>query len=42
MARLSSRERERYARDGYVVPAWRFPERKIDEMRAALDRLIAG
>ena len=41
MARLSSRERDAYARDGYVVPAWRFPERRIDEMRAALDKLIA-
>ena len=41
MARLSSREKNSYARDGYVVPAWRFPEKRIDEMRAALDRLIA-
>ena len=41
MARLSSEERDAYARDGYVVPAWRFPERRIGEMRAALDRLIA-
>ena len=41
MARLSSQERDLYAREGYVVPAWRFPERKIDQMRAALDRLIA-
>jgi len=41
MARLSSRERDFYARDGYVVPAWRFPEGRIDEMRAALDKLIA-
>jgi ectoine hydroxylase-related dioxygenase (phytanoyl-CoA dioxygenase family) len=41
MARLSSRERDSYARDGYVVPAWRFSESRIDEMRAALDRLIA-
>ena len=41
MARLSSREKDSYARDGYVVPAWRFPARQIDAMRAALDRLIA-
>ena len=41
MARLSSREKDSYARDGYVVPAWRFPEGRIDEMRAALDKLIA-
>jgi len=41
MARLSSRERDSYARDGYVVPAWRFAERTIDAMRAALDKLIA-
>ena len=42
MARLSAREREFYAREGYVVPAWRFPEGRIGEMRAALDRLIAA
>ena len=41
MARLSAEERAAYARQGYVVPAWRFPTRTIDEMRAALDRLIA-
>ncbi|MEA3194456.1 MAG: hypothetical protein QOD26_2789 [Betaproteobacteria bacterium] len=41
MAHLSSREREFYAREGYVVPAWRFAERRIGEMRAALDTLIA-
>jgi ectoine hydroxylase-related dioxygenase (phytanoyl-CoA dioxygenase family) len=41
VARLSKDERNFYAREGYVVPAWRFPEKKIDEMRAALDRLIA-
>ncbi|HEV7478624.1 MAG TPA: phytanoyl-CoA dioxygenase family protein [Burkholderiales bacterium] len=41
MARLSKDERNFYARQGYVVPAWRFPKKKIDEMRGALDRLIA-
>src|SRR6185436_18716057 len=42
MAHLSSQEKDRYAKDGYVVPAWRFPERRISEMRAALDELIAS
>jgi ectoine hydroxylase-related dioxygenase (phytanoyl-CoA dioxygenase family) len=41
MARLNDDERNFYARQGYVVPAWRFPKARIDEMRAALDRLIA-
>jgi ectoine hydroxylase-related dioxygenase (phytanoyl-CoA dioxygenase family) len=41
MAHLSSQERSFYRDNGYVVPAWRFPEKKIDDMRAALDRLIA-
>jgi len=41
MARLSKQERNFYAREGYVVPAWRFSKDKIDAMRAALDRLIA-
>ena len=41
MARLSKDERNFYAKEGYVVPAWKFPSRKIDGMRAALDRLIA-
>jgi ectoine hydroxylase-related dioxygenase (phytanoyl-CoA dioxygenase family) len=41
MARLSKDERNFYGREGYVVPAWRFPKEKIDHMRAALDRLIA-
>ncbi|HUQ24437.1 MAG TPA: phytanoyl-CoA dioxygenase family protein [Burkholderiales bacterium] len=41
MARLSSSEKDAYARDGYIVPAWRFPQPRIDEMRAALDKLIA-
>lgn len=41
MARLSDAERGRWERDGYVVPAWRLPQAKVDAMRAALDRLIA-
>jgi ectoine hydroxylase-related dioxygenase (phytanoyl-CoA dioxygenase family) len=41
MARLSKDERNFYAREGYVVPAWKFPSKKIDGMRAALDQLIA-
>ncbi len=41
MARLSSSEKSSYLREGYVVPSWRFPEKKIDEMRTALDKLIA-
>jgi hypothetical protein len=41
MARLSSLEKSHYAEKGYVVPAWRLPEQKIDAMREALDRLIA-
>jgi len=40
-ARLSSQEKQRYLEDGYVVPAWRFPESTISHMRQALDRLIA-
>ena len=41
MARLSPSEKSHYAEKGYVVPAWRFPKARIDEMRAALDKLIA-
>jgi ectoine hydroxylase-related dioxygenase (phytanoyl-CoA dioxygenase family) len=41
VARLALQERNFYAREGYVVPAWRFPAARIDAMRAALDRLIA-
>jgi ectoine hydroxylase-related dioxygenase (phytanoyl-CoA dioxygenase family) len=41
MARLTSRERNFYAKEGYVVPGWRFSKEKIDAMRTALDRLIA-
>jgi len=41
MALLSAAERTNYQRDGYVVPAWRLPQAKVDAMREALDRLIA-
>ena len=41
MAHLSSREKSHYLEEGYVVPGWRFPRERIDQMRAALDRLIA-
>jgi ectoine hydroxylase-related dioxygenase (phytanoyl-CoA dioxygenase family) len=41
VARLSPREKSDYAEKGYVVPSWSFPQRRIDDMRAALDRLIA-
>ncbi len=41
MARLSSAEKSFYAEKGYVVPAWSFPRARIDEMRGALDKLIA-
>lgn len=41
MAHLPFYEKSFYKEKGYVVPAWRFPTKKIDEMRAALDKLIA-
>ncbi len=41
MALLSADERTKYQGDGYVVPAWRLPQTKVDAMREALDRLIA-
>ena len=41
MARLSSQEKSHYLEQGYVVPGWKFPQRRIDDMRAALERLIA-
>ena len=41
MARLTAAERERYAREGWVVPGWRLPPARVDAMRDALDRLIA-
>ena len=41
MARLSADEQAFYRKNGYVVPRWRLPAQRIDELRAALDRLIA-
>ena len=40
--RLSTQEREKYGRDGYVVPSWRLPPAQVAAMREALDRLIAA
>lgn len=39
--RLSASEIERYHRDGLIVPSYRLPAARVDEMQAALDRLIA-
>lgn len=41
MARLSESERDRYQRDGYVIPEWRLPDEWVRRLQAALDRLIA-
>ena len=41
MAHLSFEEKSFYKEKGYVVPAWKFPGKRIDQMRGALDRLIA-
>ena len=40
MARLTDDEIDRYRADGWVVPAWRLPARRTDEMRDALDALL--
>jgi ectoine hydroxylase-related dioxygenase (phytanoyl-CoA dioxygenase family) len=40
MARLTDDEIDRYCTDGWVVPAWRLPARRTDEMRDALDALL--
>ena len=42
MARLSAAEKAFYAAQGYVVPAWRLPETRVESMRNALDRLLAA
>src|SRR5687768_10504188 len=42
MARLSEAERARYRDEGFVVPAFRLAPSRIEQMRAALDRLIAA
>jgi ectoine hydroxylase-related dioxygenase (phytanoyl-CoA dioxygenase family) len=38
---LDDAEVARYRADGYVIPRWRVPQRKIDALRDGLDRLIA-
>ena len=40
MARLTDDEVARYRADGWVVPTWRLPARRTDEMRDALDALL--
>ena len=42
MASLSSSELEQYSADGYLVPEYRLPEAKVDDLRAALDRVISA
>ncbi|MBS0448711.1 MAG: phytanoyl-CoA dioxygenase family protein [Proteobacteria bacterium] len=42
MARLSPREIDRYAREGWVVPDYRLPAERVTDMRSALDDLIAA
>jgi len=42
MARLSAAEKAFYAAQGYVLPAWRLPETRVESMRNALDRLLAA
>jgi ectoine hydroxylase-related dioxygenase (phytanoyl-CoA dioxygenase family) len=42
MARLSESEKARYQDAGFVVPAFRLAPSRIEQMRAALDRLIAA
>jgi hypothetical protein len=40
MARLTDDEIAGYRTDGWVVPTWRLPARRTDEMRDALDALL--
>jgi ectoine hydroxylase-related dioxygenase (phytanoyl-CoA dioxygenase family) len=42
MVTLSADEKAFYREQGYVVPAWRLPEDRVQAMREALDRLIAA
>jgi len=42
MARLSKTEIEAYQRDGIVVPEFRLPKERVDNLVAALDRVIAN
>jgi hypothetical protein len=41
MPQLSPKERQSYARDGYVIPAFRLAPERVDRIRATLDKLIA-
>ena len=41
MGRLSAGEKRFYEAQGYVVPAWRLPQAKVDAALTALDKLIA-
>ena len=38
---LSAAEVAAYRRDGFIVPEYRLPAAQLDEMRAALERLMA-
>jgi len=40
MARLQPDEIDRYRSEGWVIPQYRLPQPRVDEMRAALDDLI--
>ena len=40
MAHLHADEIQRYQSQGWVVPAWRLPQARVDGMREALDELI--
>jgi len=40
MARLHPDEIDRYRSEGWVIPEYRLPQPRVDEMRAALDDLI--
>jgi ectoine hydroxylase-related dioxygenase (phytanoyl-CoA dioxygenase family) len=41
MARLTAAEITKFEADGYVIPAYRWPEAKVAALRGTLDRLIA-
>jgi hypothetical protein len=40
MARLSADERAHYEREGYVIPAYRMPSARVNDLRSTLDELI--
>jgi hypothetical protein len=42
MAHLTRAESSQYRERGYVVPAWRLPMQRIEQMRGALERLMPG